>query len=139
MFKRMLAVMVLVAATLFAAHAFAADSKEAAAAKPRAQAWTGEIVDMSCYVDHEAKGEKHGKTCGTKCVAGGTPMGLLTEDGKVYVLTLDHDNHDPYNECKKWVGSTVEVSGTMAARGGVTTIDVTGMKPPAAKPATTAK
>ena len=25
---------------------------------------TGEVVDMMCYVDHNAVGEKHGQSCG---------------------------------------------------------------------------
>src|SRR6266436_4177961 len=27
---------------------------------------TGEVVDMMCYVDHNAVGEKHGQACGAK-------------------------------------------------------------------------
>jgi hypothetical protein len=130
--KRILISVLLVAAVLFAAHAFAADAKNESASKAKTQTWTGEIVDMSCYIAHEAKGEKHGKECGAKCVANGTPMGLLMKDGKVHVLVLDHDNADPYNACKNWVGSQVEVSGTMANRGGISAIDVTGAKAAAA-------
>jgi hypothetical protein len=29
---------------------------------------TGEVVDMMCYVDHNAVGEKHGQSCGAKCI-----------------------------------------------------------------------
>lgn len=131
--KRVMISVLLVAAVVFAAHAFAADAKsDKDAAKVKTQSWTGEIVDMSCYIAHEAKGEKHGKECGAKCVANGTPMGLLMKDGKVHVLVLDHDNADPYNACKNWVGSMVEVSGTMANRGGISAIDVTGAKAAAA-------
>src|ERR1700751_1994440 len=36
---------------------------------------TGEIVDMMCYVDHNAVGEKHGQSCGAKCVKNGGPGG----------------------------------------------------------------
>jgi hypothetical protein len=34
--------------------------KETAASKEV----TGEVVDMMCYVDHNAVGEKHGQSCG---------------------------------------------------------------------------
>ena len=32
---------------------------------------TGEVVDMMCYVDHNAVGEKHGQSCGAKCIKSG--------------------------------------------------------------------
>ena len=41
---------------------------------------TGEIVDMMCYVDHNAMGEKHA-SCGEKCIKGGAPVGIVS-DGK---------------------------------------------------------
>ena len=109
-----------------------AEEKSAAKAPAKPASWTGEIVDMSCYTGHGAVGEKHGHECGAKCVANGTPMGLLTSNGKVMLLVLDHDNADPYNACKAWVGDKVEVTGTLASRGGINAIDVTGAKPAAA-------
>src|SRR5438445_13606043 len=49
--------------------------KDAAASKEV----TGEVVDMMCYVDHTAMGEKHGQSCGAKCIRSGGPAGLVTE------------------------------------------------------------
>src|SRR5437764_13556203 len=46
---------------------------------------TGEVVDMMCYVDHNAMGEKHGQSCGTKCIKGGGPVGIVS-DGKAYLI-----------------------------------------------------
>ena len=133
MTKRVLVLAVLAAALIWVVQAIAAEEHAGHEAKPaKASSWTGEIVDMSCYTAHGATGEKHGAECGTKCVANGTPMGLLGGNGKVMLLVLDHDNADPYNACKGWVGKQVEVSGTMASRGGISAIDVTGAKPAAA-------
>src|SRR3989475_13165354 len=42
---------------------------------------TGEVVDMMCYVDHNAVGEKHGQSCGAKCTKSGG-AGRLLKDGK---------------------------------------------------------
>src|SRR4051794_41884308 len=42
---------------------------------------TGEVVDMMCYVDHNAIGEKHGQSCGAKCIKSGGPAGVVN-DGK---------------------------------------------------------
>src|SRR2546423_897777 len=38
---------------------------------------TGEVVDMMCYVDHNALGEKHGQSCGAKCIKSGGPGGAV--------------------------------------------------------------
>ena len=131
MMKRWLMLGALAAAVVWTVQMAGAQEKTAAKSSPKPAMWTGEIVDMSCYTGKGATGEKH-KECGTKCVANGTPMGLLTSDGKVMLLVLDHDNADPYNQCKGWVGDKVEVTGTKASRGGITAIDVTGAKPVAA-------
>ena len=126
--KRVLGSLVLVGALAFAVAAIA-DSKDAKSAKapPKSVTLKGELVDMGCYVSHEAKGEKH-KGCATKCVAGGMPMGLLTADNKLYVLTLNHDNGDPYNMAKEMMSEMVEITGTVSERNGARVIDVTDVK-----------
>ena len=52
----------------------------------------GEIIDLSCYLQVGKHGEKH-RDCGQKCIRNGQPVGLLTEDGTVYLL-IDEE-HDP--------------------------------------------
>lgn len=52
----------------------------------------GEIIDMSCYLQVGKHGDKH-RDCGQKCVRNGQPVGLLLEDGTVYML-IDEE-HDP--------------------------------------------
>jgi hypothetical protein len=87
---------------------------------------TGEVVDMGCYLGHEAHGAKH-IACATKCISNGMPMGLLTADGSLYLLTLDHDNADPYNKLKSMAGKTVTVTGPVNTRAGMKGIDVTAV------------
>src|SRR6516164_6760049 len=50
---------------------------------------TGEVVDMMCYVDHNAVGEKHGQACGAKCIRSGGPVGIVSE-GKAYLVVGEH-------------------------------------------------
>ncbi len=88
---------------------------------------TGELVDTGCYMAHSGHGEKH-IPCATKCIAQGMPMGLLTTDGTVYLLTMDHDNADPYNDLKNMAGKMVSVTGTMVARGGLKGLEVSSAK-----------
>ena len=87
----------------------------------------GEVVDTGCYLGHEAKGEKH-IGCATKCINGGMPMGLLTDDGTLYLITLNHDNADPYNQLKGMAGKRVTLTGSVMSRGGMNGVDVTGVK-----------
>lgn len=53
---------------------------------------TGEIIDLSCYLQLGKHGEKH-KSCGQKCLAAGQPIGLLTKAGAFYMLM--EEEHDP--------------------------------------------
>ena len=113
-----------------ASEGHAAGMKMDAAGPPKTI--TGELVDMGCYMGHGAKGAGH-IACATKCINGGMPMGLLTNDGSLYLLTLNHDNAAPYNKIKVFAGKTVAVTGVTMERSGMKAIDVTEFKVVAAK------
>ena len=51
----------------------------------------------------------------------------------VGLLTMNHDNHDPYNQLKEMAGKTVSVTGTVMIRSGMKGIDVSAFR--AAAPA----
>jgi hypothetical protein len=124
--KRFLSVLVFVVLALAAANALAAGQQgKSAAAKTTTM--KGEIVDMGCYLAHGARGADH-KSCASKCIAAGMPFGLLTPTGKLYLLTLNHDNPDPYNKCKDMAAENVEVTGALAQRNGIMAIDVSDVK-----------
>jgi hypothetical protein len=114
------------------ASAGAKAAPAAAAKAPAASMLKGELVDTGCYIGHEAKGEKH-ISCASKCIANGMPMGILTADGTLYLITRDHDITDPYEAAKKMAGMQVEATGTLAERGGMKSIDLTAIKLAAAK------
>ncbi len=128
-----LVALLLVAAGLAATAALAVGAEKHAATKSEAAATKpvtlkGELVDTGCYLGHGARGEKH-KACATKCISGGMPMGLLTADGALYLLTMDHGNPDPYNQAKDLAAEMVEVTGPVFARNGMKAIEVTAVKP----------
>jgi hypothetical protein len=128
--KRVFGLLLAGALTAFAAHAALADTarpKAGKSAEQKPQVIIGEIVDMGCYGGHGARGEKH-KECATKCIANGMPMGLLTKDGKLYLLTLNHDNADPYNKAKTMASATVAVTGVTMEAGGMHMIDVSDVQ-----------
>lgn len=78
----------------------------------------GEVLDMACYMAHEGKGRKH-KKCAAACIAGGAPIGLLTQEGGVYLLVEDHENKLPYEGLKSLAAEQVRVTGNVHSRGGV--------------------
>ncbi len=87
----------------------------------KAMTRTGEIIDMSCYLQLGKHGEKH-VACGKKCLTAGQPIGLLTKDGSVYMLM--EEEHDPRRDgqtsafrkaATDHLGHIMEVSGTEAS------------------------
>src|SRR5215475_11458614 len=81
---------------------------------------TGEVVDMMCYVDHNAVGEKHGQSCGVMCIKNGGPVGIVSE-GKAYLVVGEHK---PINdELAEYCGKNVTVKGKLAERGGIAMIE----------------
>jgi hypothetical protein len=81
---------------------------------------TGEVVDMACYIDHNATGEKH-IDCAKKCIASGLPVGLKTDDGKTYLIIGEHK---PLNsELVQYAGKKITIEGKVTSRDGVNMIE----------------
>jgi hypothetical protein len=97
----------------------------------RAVTRTGEIIDLSCYLQLGKHGEKH-KACGTKCLQNNQPIGLLTQDGNVYMLM--EEEHDPRRDGQvkfrqaaiDHFAQIMEVTGTETSHGGFKAIYVQG-------------
>ena len=87
----------------------------------------GEVLDMACYVAHEAKGPDHAG-CAKRCVKGGQPMGLLAEDGTVYLLYASHKDGSAFEQAKEFAGEKVEISGVAATQAGIKGIEVGSVK-----------
>ena len=81
---------------------------------------TGEVVDMACYIDHNATGEKHAD-CAKKCITSGLPVGIKAADGKTYLLIGEHK---PINEdLAQYAAKTITVKGKVASRDGFNMIE----------------
>ena len=103
--------------------------------KPRegkVQILTGEIVDLSCYLQLGKHGAKH-KDCGQKCARNGNPLGLLAQDGQVYLLMAEehHPRRDGKTESLQesliiHMADVVTVTGTFAELNGVQALYVSG-------------
>jgi hypothetical protein len=94
----------------------------AIAAEEKAETVTvkGEVLDMVCYLDHGASGEKHAK-CARTCIESGTPVGLKGEDGKTYVVI---GQHQPANkELAPYAGKSVTLRGKVVTRDGMNLLE----------------
>ena len=80
---------------------------------------TGEVVDLMCYIDHGATGDKH-SGCGSKCIKGGGPVGIVEND-KAYLVVGEHKpiNEELAGSC----GKTITVKGKVAERGGLVMLE----------------
>jgi hypothetical protein len=91
----------------------------------------GEIIDVSCYLQLGKHGAKH-RDCGQKCLKNGAPIGLLTKDGKVYML-IDEE-HDPRRDglttfrqaAIENMANIMEVTGTLSEVEGQRAVFVRG-------------
>ena len=85
----------------------------------------GEIIDLSCYLQVGKHGDKH-RECGQKCVKNGQPVGLLTEDGTVYML-IDEEHDSRRDGLTKFREKAVELMAHVVTVHGTLT-DVDGHK-----------
>jgi hypothetical protein len=95
---------------------------------------TGQLVDAACYkfdrantgTDHKlAQGDE--KNCAVKCVRTGLPVGLLTSDGTVYVVTGALAADDSA-KLVPFLKHTVTLTGEATELAGAMMIDATDLK-----------
>lgn len=78
---------------------------------------TGEVIDVSCYLELGKHGAGH-EACAAKCAGNGQPIGLLTSARMVYFLFPEehHPRRDGQVEIKTamipLMGKTVTLNGT---------------------------
>jgi hypothetical protein len=89
----------------------------------------GEILDMACYLSHgdKGRGPEH-QQCALKCAQMGQPLGLITTDGKLYLLTADHQDPTAFRKAKEFAGQKVEMTGAVAEKDGVAALTVHAVK-----------
>ena len=98
---------------------------------------TGEILDMGCYTTRALHGDTH-RQCALQCLASSVPMGLITADSTIYLLTQYHDRAmapanfpppDPYMQCRNWASFQIEITGMVSERKGMKYLEVMSSKP----------
>ena len=97
----------------------------------------GEIVDYYCYIEKGLTGPSH-RDCVVRCVAGDVCMGLLTNQGDLYMISVNHLRAmdpasfrgvpDPFSTCRGWIAEMVDLTGYAMERKGQRIIEIMGVK-----------
>jgi len=115
-----LAALVLTGTYALRAHEGESHEGHGQAKAAETQTLKGEIVDLMCYIDHGAIGEKHAK-CATTCIESGGPVGILTADGQLYLVIGEHK---PMNkQLAPLGGKIVTLKGKVVERSGMKMIE----------------
>ncbi|HEY2924492.1 MAG TPA: hypothetical protein VGJ98_05950, partial [Candidatus Eisenbacteria bacterium] len=99
-------------------EAATAEANKKVLASGKATTVTGEVVDVSCYLQLGKRGEAH-IPCGSKCIENGQPIGLVDSDEALYILFAEehHPRRDGQVDLKKvfapLLAKTVTVTGMM--------------------------
>jgi len=111
-----LGLMVAVSAAAFAGD----DAKKKEEAKT--VTLTGEVLDMFCYMGHNATGAEHAK-CATSCITKGLPAGFLAADGTVYLIT--GKDHAPVNTMiAEFAGKKSTITGVVRENGNMKALEL---------------
>ena len=88
--------------------------------RARVKTVVGEVVDVSCFLQLGKRGEAH-IPCGQRCVRNGQPVGILTDEGALYLLLAEehHPRRDGQTNLKErfaeLIAKRVQVSGTVTS------------------------
>jgi hypothetical protein len=81
----------------------------------------GEVLDMTCYIARNASGPEHAK-CARECIRKGLPVGIKSEDGRVYLLV---GKTQPVNgELADYAAKSVTIRGRETMRDGFAQLQV---------------
>jgi hypothetical protein len=99
--------------------------------------YRGEVVDYYCYIEKGLRGPGH-LECAVKCVSGDICMGLVTQPGDLYMISVNHLRAmdplsfkgipDPFNRCRGLLSKTVDLTGYLMERKGQRIIEIMDVK-----------
>jgi hypothetical protein len=83
---------------------------------------TGEVLDMTCYIAYNLSGPDHAE-CARVCIRNGAPVGIKTQDGKVYLLTAE-PGQSVNAELADYAAKIVTIKGKQTVRDGFAQLQV---------------
>jgi len=82
----------------------------------------GEVLDMTCYIAYNLSGPDHAE-CARVCIRNGLPVGIKSENGKVYLLT-GKPGHSVNAELADYAAKIVTIKGKESIRDGFAQLQV---------------
>lgn len=123
MFRMALAALVCAAATMFIAKIGAAQSTAIGT-----RTIEGLVRDIACPLQKtNSTSTSYGKECIIDCAKAGSPLGILTADGTVYLSVTESMPDTGQNRLKSFVGDHVKATGKVFERNGAHAIEITGI------------
>jgi len=83
---------------------------------------TGEVLDMTCYIAYNLSGPDHAE-CARVCIRNGAPVGIKTQDGRVYLLTGE-PGQSVNAELADYAAKIVTIKGKQSMRDGFAQLQV---------------
>jgi hypothetical protein len=83
---------------------------------------SGEVLDMTCYIASNLSGPDHAE-CARICIKNGSPAGIKTQDGKVYLLTGE-PGQSINAELANYAAKIVTIKGRQTVRDGFAQLQV---------------
>lgn len=94
---------------------------------------TGYVRDVACLVQNPKAGAATtpvAKECLEKCVRGGSPLVILSEDGFLYVpISSETPDKSVRSQLLPYAGKYVKASGKLFERGGLHSISIAKIEP----------
>ena len=98
----------------------------------------GEVVDYYCFIEKGLRGPGH-LECAVKCVSGDVCMGMYTQQGELFMISVNHLRAmdplafkgipDPFNRCRGLLAQTVDLTGYAMERHGQKILEIMDVKP----------
>jgi hypothetical protein len=86
----------------------------------------GLVRDIACPLQNkESTSTNYSKDCVTQCAKAGSPLGILTSDGTVYLPITESMPDVGQNQVKSFVGEHVQATGKVFERNGGHAIEIT--------------
>jgi hypothetical protein len=83
---------------------------------------TGEVLNMTCYIAYHLSGPDHAE-CARVCIRNGAPVGIKTQDGKVYLLTGE-PGQSINTQLAEYAAKVVTIKGKKSVRDGFAQLQV---------------
>jgi len=120
----------LIVSALAASHSPQSTSMAGARANVSKETIEGLVRDVACPIQNlDGNATSFGRKCVADCVKGGSPLVILTQDGRLYFpISAKMPDADQRQELMPFVGKYVRASGIVFERTGTHAIVITEIK-----------